>query len=120
MDSRIGDHVSDLFRRNHQAAENTLGKATLRKYSLDRQGTLRHIGSVFEHSCIARHEVRCGKSEHLPEGEIPGHDRERRVQRFVSDIAFASLGGDQLISEEWYAVIGIVLTDPCALLDLSP
>ncbi len=75
---------------------------------------------MFEQSCIARREARCGKSEHLPEGEILGHDREHGAQRFVSDIVFASLGGDQLISEKRCTVIGIVLTDPGALLDLSP
>jgi hypothetical protein len=39
---------------------------------------------VLKHGRVPRHEGRCRKSEHLPEGKIPRHDREDDTQRIKS------------------------------------
>ena len=57
----------------------------LDKRLLDGQRTLRHIRGVLEQSDISRHERGRGEAEHLPEGKVPGHDRQHRPDRLVAD-----------------------------------
>src|SRR5262249_7633946 len=44
------------------------------------EGTTRHVRSVLEHATIARHQMRRRKPQHLPEWEIPRHDRQNDAE----------------------------------------
>jgi hypothetical protein len=75
---------------------------------------------VLEQEAVARRDDRSRRPHRLPQGEIPGHDREDDSERPLVDGNATTLPGVKLFrGEEAAAVLGIVLGRPGALLDLG-
>src|SRR6185437_1648937 len=68
-----------------------------------------------EQSDIAGHESRRGKAKHLPEGEIPGHNREHDAKRLVRHVALRRLGPYRLVGQEFRCMLGVIATGARAL-----
>jgi hypothetical protein len=64
---------------------------------------------------VPRHQRRRGKAEDLPEGEVPGHDREDRADRLIGHEAAGGGGLHHLVGEEALGVLRIVAAAPGAL-----
>ena len=62
---------------------------------------------MLQHRSIARHQCRSGKTEHLPEGEVPGHYRQHYAQRLKGHKALAGVGGNGLVLQEPLCVVGV-------------
>ena len=82
-------------------------------------GAARHVGRMLEQGHIAGHQRRGEETEHLPEREIPRHHRQHAAQRLMPHIAAAGLGGDRLIGQHRLGVVGVVLADAGAFVDLG-
>ncbi len=54
---------------------------------LDRERDTGDVRGVLEQSGVAGHQRRGGEAEHLPEGEVPRHDRQHGAQWLVADPA---------------------------------
>ena len=80
-DTRVVDQRLRLLAGDEQRLEHALGKPAAREHLFDGEGALRHVGGVLEHAGVARHQRRRGEAEHLPEGKVPGHDRQHRAER---------------------------------------
>ncbi len=74
---------------------------------------------MLEQAHVARHQRRGGEAEDLPEGEVPGHHRQHRAERVEAHQALRGVGLDRLLGEEALGVLGVVVADPGALLDLG-
>ena len=85
LDARIFDHRPRLIGLNEQCLENAFIKAGTPEDILNRQRTLRHIGSMFEQANISRHQSRRGETEDLPERKIPRHDGEDWSKRLITN-----------------------------------
>ena len=84
-DPRILDHRAHLLGLDQQRLEDALGESGAAEDLLDRERALGHVRRVLEQPHVAGHERRRGEAEDLPEGEVPGHDREHRPDRLVGD-----------------------------------
>ena len=74
---------------------------------------------MFEQPDITRHQSRSGKTKHLPEGKIPGHDGQHRTDRQITHKAFLRAGFNDFIGQKFFRVLGIVAARGGALGRLS-
>ena len=70
-------------------------------------------------AAVAGHQRRRGEAEHLPEREVPGHDRQHDAQRLEGDVALGGVGLDVLVGQEARGVLGVEVAVPGALLDFG-
>jgi len=118
-DAVVLDHCSDLVGTDQQRGERALGEASLLEDVLDGPRAAGDVRGVFQQTDVARGEIWGGKAEHLPEGEVPGHDRQYRPQRLVGDDRPRALVAcDHLVLQVFGGDLGVVVTEPRALCDL--
>ena len=101
---------------NQQSLKRAVGKARATEDVRDRQGALRHVRSVLEQTNVAGHQRRRGETKNLPEGKIPWHDRQHNPQRLKVHVAFRGVSFDDLIREMLLCGLGVIATNPGALL----
>ena len=99
--------------------EEALREARVAEDRLDRQRAPRHVRGVLEDAGVAGHQRRRGEAEHLPEGEVPRHDREHDAERIEADVARRASVSRGCVGEEALRVLGVVVAGPGALLDLG-
>ena len=115
-DAIVGDERGHGVRPDEQRLEHALGRAGAAKQILERQRALRDVRGVLEEAHVAGHQRRRGKPDHLPEGEIPGHDRQHHAERLEADrVARVGRGGDDLRPHELLAALGVVTAGRGAL-----
>ena len=114
-DPRVVDDALHLVGPDQQRLEAALGEAGAAEEVLDGQRALRHVRGVLEQPDVAGHQRRRGEAEHLPEREVPRHDREHRAERLVGDEAPRGAGLDGLVGEEPLGVLGVVAAAQRAL-----
>src|SRR5581483_3383959 len=85
----------------------------------DGQRTLGYIGGVLQDGRVAGHERRSREAEYLPEGEVPGHDRQNDTERLEADVALACIGGDGDTAQEALSLVGKVVAVPGAFGNLG-
>lgn len=102
---------------HQQRAKQRGWESGLMENRFDGQGAAADVGGVFEHGGVASHQRRNGKTEHLPEGEIPGHDGQHDAQGLKGHIAFRGVARDDFRGQETGAVVGIILANPGAFFD---
>ena len=116
----VGDDVVNEIGGNQQRLEDTVGVAGFVKNILDGFGTAGDIRGVFQEADVAHSQVRRGEPEDLPEGKVPWHDCENRAERFVDSLdARVGRTGVALWLEILAGRLGVVVTDPRALLDFG-
>ena len=86
-DARIVEERRHVGRTNQERLEHAVGKAGAAEDVLDGERALRHVRRVLEEADVAGHQRRRGEAEHLPEREVPRHDREHDAERLVADVA---------------------------------
>jgi len=74
---------------------------------------------MLEQPNIARHQGGGGETEDLPEGKVPGHDRQHRTQREMANVASALVGRHLLVGQILLGVLGVMAANPGALLRLA-
>jgi hypothetical protein len=84
-------------RTDQKRLKHPLGESGLAENFLDRQGTLRHVGRVLEQTNISGHQCRGRKTEHLPEREVPRHDRQNHAQGLVMDVGARCIRSNVLV-----------------------
>jgi len=114
----VFDNACDLRDIDEEVAKEVFRKPSVAKEGFDGERAAGDIGRVFEDASVAEHEGRGGETEHLPEGKIPWHDSEYDADGSVRDVAVRGVGGDGLGFEKCLGVLGIVITDPGAFVDL--
>ena len=96
-----------------------LGEPRLAEDLLDRQGTPRHVGGVFQDGRVAGHEPWCRETEDLPEGEVPGHDCQHHAERIERDEALTGFGLHRLGRQKSLGVLRVVVAAGRAFLYLG-
>ena len=88
---------------------------------LHRRGRLRALRRVLEQDRVADHQVRAREARHLVVGEVPRHDPEQDAERAAADerraVAVEQL--DRLVGQQLRRVVGVVLVDRGAEVDLA-
>ena len=115
--SRILDDFFDGLILDQQGLKNSVFKSGITKNIFNSEGALRNVGRVLEQADIAGHQSRSGKSEDLPEGKIPWHNRENDPERLVADEASRSIRGDALFGQKFLAVLCIIAATTRAFLN---
>ena len=64
---------------------------------------------------ISGHQARSDEAKHLPEGEIPRHDRQNHTERLVSNETFLCRRFDDLVGQESLCVFRVIAAHPGAL-----
>jgi hypothetical protein len=95
------------------------GHAGVGEHLGDGERAVRDIRGMLEQDGVAGHQGGHGRTEKLPEGKIPRHDREHDTQRLVDDPRGFRRAGRMLIRQPVGAVPGIVIADGGAFLDLG-
>ena len=116
---RVGDRSAGGLVREQHRPKQSIGEPRVPEHLLDVERAPRHVGRVLQDPRIPGYERWRRESEHLPEREIPGHDREHRSERFELDVAARCVTRAWLLGEEGCGLLGVVLARPRALLDLS-
>ena len=99
---------------DQKGLEGAFGKSRTRKNFLDLERALGNIRCMFEQPDIARHQRGRDKTEDLPEGKIPRHDRENRTKRLIMDVALRGRSLNCFIGQKALCVLCIVAAGPCA------
>ena len=110
----IVDQDTDAGSRNEYRVKDSRFETRPVENVRNRQGTARNVGCVFQNRRIPGHQGRSRKSKHLPEREIPWHDRENDAQGFKNNLARHRPGLDRLGIEKGPGVIGVILQHPGA------
>ena len=92
VDARVGDELARPSSRAPGACRRRPAAAGALEDLLDGQRAAGHVGGVLEHGAVAGHQRRRGEAEDLPEGEVPGHDRQHHAERLERDVALRSVG----------------------------
>ena len=77
------------------------------------------LGECLRMPALPASRVGRDEAEHLPEGEVPRHDRQHGAERLVADPAAGAAGHDVLVGQRLRRGLGVVLAHPGALLDLG-
>ena len=72
---------------------------------------------MFQQSDVTGHQRRRGKSKHLPERKIPGHDRQHRPERLILDVTFGGVGLRRFLLEKARSVLRVKPATARAFLD---
>ena len=86
---------------------------------LDSQCTAWHIGGVLQDYRITGHEGRNRTAENLPEGKVPGHDRQYQPQRPERDSRPGSRHCPPVRRQGSGGMVSVVVACPCALFQLG-
>ena len=88
---------------------------------LHRRGRLRALRRVLEQDRVAGRQVRAGEARHLVVGVVPRHDPEEQADRAPADErrALALEQVDRLVGQQLHRVVGVVLVDRGAEVDLA-
>ena len=97
-----------------------VGNPRFDHYFFDGEGTAGDVGRVLEDPGIACHEPGRQKSEDLPEGEVPRHHCQDDSERLVVEVTLGAFGRDENVGQHAFGLVGVVVADPGALLDLGP
>ena len=114
-----GHRLGDVRLGDEQAGEETHGQSGHREDVLHCDGAAAHVGRVLEEPCVPGRECRGGEPEDLPEREVPRHDRQDDAQRLIAGPAAGPGRRNGLVGQCLWALLGVVLADPGALLDLG-
>ncbi len=97
------------------------GHARLEEEALDRGRRLGALRRVLEQHRVADREVRAGEARDLVVGVVPRHDPEHDADRAAADQRRALALGelDLLVREQRLGVVGVVLVDGAAEVDLA-
>ncbi|MNO90651.1 hypothetical protein D3C76_821760 [compost metagenome] len=109
-DAWVGYRCGNTVRRNVDHLENTFGEACLLERIKQQVGAAHHIRRVLEHVGVAGQQGWNGTAQHLPDREVPRHDRENRPQWAIFDTCLAAFDQGRFGAEHGRAVFGI----PCA------
>ncbi len=116
----MGDDGFDLLVADEQGLEHPLRVAGLPEQLLDVKGAAADVGGVLQQADVAGRERGRREADHLPEGEVPGHDREHAADGIAADEALVGIGRDRLRGQEGRGLLGVVVAGPGALRDLGP
>ena len=113
--------VGDLLVGGIDVDVGTLGKAGVGEDLLDRGGRLGALRCVLEHDGVAQRQVRAREPRDLVVGVVPRHDPEQHADRAAPDQrdALTVEQFDRLVGEELLGVVGVVLVDRRAEVDLA-
>ena len=75
---------------------------------------------MLQHRAVAGHQRRGDEAEHLPEREIPRHDRQHDADRVEGDEHFGTAEVDRLVGKIGVGVLGEPVAMERAFLDLGP
>ena len=114
------DELRHPGRADEDGPEEVLGQPGVAEDLLDGQGAPGHVGGVLQERRVAGHEGRRREAEDLPQGEVPGHDRQDDPQGLEADVAAGGVGGHGLAGQEALRPPGVVVADPGALVGLGP
>lgn len=109
--ARIFDHRCRLLGVDEQALKDAFTESRLPKNLLNRQRALRHVAGVLEKANVAGHERGRGEPKHLPEREVPRHDREHRSERIEPHVAAAGVDRRLDRLQQFFAVGRVVAAD---------
>ena len=115
----LRDDLGHLLDLDHQIRKHALRQTAVAKNGFDGQCALRHIGRMFQHHGIARHQGRCGSAKYLPERKVPRHDGQHHAERVIRDIAFTGIRFHRLGTQEFLAVAGVVFAGAGAFFDFG-
>jgi len=119
-DALVGDHARDAARADEQRLEGAVVEAGAREQLLEGERAARDVGGVLEERDVAGDERGRGEAEHLPEGEVPRHDREHRAERQPAhEGGPRAVGGEALVGEVRGGVRGVMAAGARALVDLG-
>ena len=114
------DDPLHALRPHEEGAEERGREAGVLEDLLDGERAAGHVGRVLEEAGVAGHEGGRGEAEHLPEWEIPRHDREHGAEGQERHEALAGVGLYHFRGEEALGVVRVVAANPRALLRLRP
>ena len=102
------------------AADEHIRKNMLRKSgppenTFNSLGTPRHIRCMLKQTDIACHQAGRCETEYLPEGKVPGHNRQNDTQGFEGHITLAGIRIHNFVPKKAFCLPGIVATYPGAL-----
>jgi hypothetical protein len=117
--ARIVQNAIDLRGPDEQSLENTLRETRPEKNVFNLQGTLWNIGRMLEQAYIAGDQAGRDEAETLPEGKVPGHDRENDAERLIANETLGGSGGDDFVGDEFCAVFGVIAAAKGALFGFS-
>ena len=107
---RVGDQSRDRVGAGDESSQATVRESRLSHQSLQCQGGAEAIRRVLKYGSVSGHQGGSGKPQHLPEGVIPGHDRQDHSQGPEGDEAARRVGRGRLIGEEALRLVGEILT----------
>ena len=121
LNSRVGDRLGDLLVGGVDVDVGALREAGIVVDFLDGRGRLRALRCVLEHDRVAQCQVRAGEPGHLVVRVVPRHDAQQHTHRAAPDdgAALAVEQVDRFIGKELLGVIGVVLVDRRAEVDLA-
>ena len=104
---------------DREEEEEAFREAGIAEQTFNGPSAAAHIGGVLEQSGISGHQGRRREAEHLPEGEIPRHDRQHDPDRIEAQVAQHGLGLHPFGRQEVFCVIGIIAAQPGTFGDLA-
>src|SRR3989454_8528921 len=78
---RVGDDAPHRLVLEEHRPEQPVGETRFPEDAFDLERATRHVGGVLQEPRVPRDERRRGEAKHLPEREVPRHDREHRSDR---------------------------------------
>src|SRR5262249_11689441 len=115
---RIVDDAPDPLVADEQCLEDAIVESGAAKKTFDGERTARDGGCMLEQDHVTGHQRRRGETEGLPQGEVPGHDRQNRTEGKAPYEALGYIGCDDLVGKVTRAVLHVTATGPRALFDL--
>ena len=121
LDARVGDDVGGLVVGGVDVDVGAVGEAGVTEDLLERLCRLGALRGVLEHDGVADDQVGAGEPGDLVVGVVPRHDPEQRPERAAPHhrgaLALEEL--DRLLGHEPLGVVGVVLVDGGAEVDLA-
>ena len=121
LHARVADDPLDLLVGRVDVDVRVLRHAGVVEDLLHRRGRLGALRRVLEQDRVADHQVRAGEARHLVVGVVPRHDPEQQADRAAAHErrALAVEQLDRLVGHDLRRVVGVVLVDRGAEVDLA-
>src|ERR1700753_2827415 len=95
-DARVCDHRRHRFALNGNINVETLRSTRIANQGFQRQSAALYRLGMLHHDCVSHQRSGNEEAQHLPEREIPGHDRQHRAKRFINHSTRCSGNGFRL------------------------